>query len=225
MSTRYAGQPLTTWRGFVNAEGAAAEATATTGFVVHAGTTALSFTLATGGQRLLHLAGTASNTSGISRAAYLCMEGTGISGDITGLTVDANGSAATTGTGQLLGADINCYVGASKYVKDRAVALQTWLGGESTSVISGNAWSLWVDCGLTWSTVSGYASMIHISNNGTGLVGQIFSIWGGASYLFRFRQHESGTDAWTESGTLSVAAGSLKIIIGTDVRYIPLYSS
>ena len=228
MSIRYNSQPLTTWNGFLNAEGAAAEATATIGSVVNAGsTTALSYTLATGGQNMLYLAGSASNTSGTTRAAHLVMEGTGISGSVTGLTVDANGGAATTGTTQLLGADINCYLASGKYVASYACALQTWIGGESDSTFSGYAWSLWVDCGITWSTV-GQGAMIHISNNGTGNVGSIFEIYGGANYLFRFRQVESGARGWYTTGTCSGSAGYLRVLIGPGAGtayYVPLYTT
>lgn len=226
MSTRYVGQPLTTWRGVVDATGFVPSATALTGQLYNAGTSAapIAFTLATGGQYAFKIYTTGSNTSGRNYGFYLSSVAAGIGGELTAFAADASTAAATTGCGMLRAGRFEATVGAAAYSAGFLVGASVGVYGSSDSTIA-HAFPLWVDAGITWSTVSGYNTMIYISNNGTGLVNSIFQIWGGATYLFHFRAVESGSDAWRLVGTSSTESGALKIIIGTTVRYIQLYTT
>ena len=86
--------------------------------------------------------------------------------------------------------------------------------------------AIWADSQLSAAPTAGEYELFRGANNGSGIVGQMIYLWGGADYFLKAAgRRTTGGDMWynpTEDKA-TTSRGWLKVNVDGDDRYIALY--
>ena len=162
-----------------------------------------------------------------------------VTGTLWGLYIDLTASAAGAvalepiylqmnmnvnmgaGEGTMSGTGIEVYISCGA-----SFATTAWVWGArfqvdvNAAVTTGSYAGVYVEINTAAASLTSYG--VCVANNRDQNASAAYYAAGKFNYLLEL----VGTgDAWATTGTLSVAAGTIKIHVGGAVRYIPLYSS
>ena len=143
-------------------------------------------------------------------------------GKILGASVNVNPLAGVA-TGALTGIEGCVYISGTVTVSDIAVAVFAEIQGGTT--IYSDMYALYAYM-APGATPAGSSAVIRAEHNAAAARCKdgFLACVGDAAYTFSFGPTDNNT-AWKALGTTTTQSGWLKVIVGSSVRYIPLYTT